>query len=146
LPHIRTPLASKLRCQVDWPTHTIFVDAQAGAGFRSAKDMEVPCITKSRGGSNGFYVISLSRFMTIYEIGAFQGIPSWVIDRLLRRGITKVHLGRALGDAMSLNVLMRVLPRALRAGGLLPNWVPSDVWARTSSLRGQRLPDAVLTG
>ena len=84
--------------------------------------------------------------MTIYEIGAFQGIPSWVIDRLLRRGITKVHLGRALGDAMSLNVLMRVIPRALRAGGLLPNWVPSDVWARTSSLRGQRLPDAVLTG
>ena len=83
--------------------------------------------------------------MTIYEIGAFQGIPSWVIDRLLRRGITKVHLGRALGDAMSLNVLMRVLPRALRAGGLLPNCVPPDVWARTSSLLGQRLPDAVLS-
>ena len=136
----------KLPCQVDWSMHTIFVDAQAGAGFRSAKDMEVPCITKSRGGSNGFYVISLSRFMTIYEIGAFQGVPSWVIDRLLRRGITKVHLGRALGDAMSLNVLMRVIPRALRAGGLLPNWVASDVWARTSSLHGQRLPDAVLKG
>lgn len=108
--------------------------------------MEVPCITKSRGGSNGFYVISLSRFMTIYEIGAFQGVPSWVIDRFLRKGITKAQLGRALGDAMSLNVLMRVLPRALRAGGLLPNWVPSDVWSRTSSLRGQRLPDAVLMG
>ena len=105
----------------------------------------MPCITKSRGGSNGFYVISLSRFMTIYEIGAFQGIPSWVIDRLLRRGITKVHLGRALGDAMSLNVLMRVLPRALRAGGLLPNGLPPDGWARTSSLLGQRLPDAVLS-
>jgi hypothetical protein len=51
---------------------------------------------------------------------------------------------RALGDAMSLNVLMRIIPRAVHASGLLPKWVPSDVWARTSTLRGQRLPDAVL--
>ena len=86
--------------------------------------------------------------MTIHDIARLQGMPSWVTDCFLRKGISETILGRALGDAMSLNVLMRVLPRALHSSGVL-QVLPNDVWAdpvlrdRVSS-RGSRMPDEVL--
>ena len=129
--------------QVEWDKQYVFVDAHAGHGFRGNPSTWCPCITKARGGSNGFYVLALQRFMTIHEIAGFQGLPSWVVNRLLRKGITKTHLGRALGDAMSLNVLMRHLPLALHAAGLL-NTLPDDLWAEAVFTVGgnKRLPDA----
>ena len=71
-------------------------------------------------------------------------MPSWVTDCFLQKGITESILGRALGDAMSLNVLMRVLPRALFASGAL-NVLPNDLWEYALSTFGNRhMPDALL--
>ena len=86
--------------------------------------------------------------MTIREIAALQGMPSWVVNRLLQKGIPEKTLGRALGDAMSLNVLMRIVPRALSAAGLLKD-LPKDNWASPKvlgsvELSGLRMPDALL--
>jgi len=49
-------------------------------------------------------------------------------------------VGRAFGDAMSMNVLMRVLPRALRSAGYIQQ-LPPDRWADIPKIG--RLPDAV---
>ena len=133
--------------QVQWPAHHIFVDAQAGRTFASSQHRTCPCITKARGGSRGFYVISVRRWMTIHEIAGFQGMPSWVTDRFLQKGIAETNLGRALGDAMSLNVLMRVLPRALFMSGVLKA-LPKDVWEDAAETFGRRdvvMPDALLS-
>jgi hypothetical protein len=130
--------------QVRWPQQHIFVDAQAGQPFTSSQLRVCPCITKSRGGTHGFYIISLRRWMTIHEIAGFQGMPTWITDRFLQRGVSEVVLGRALGDAMSLNILMRILPRALMASGVLTK-LPQDVWEDAEATSStDRMPDAVL--
>lgn len=130
--------------QVNWDDQHIFVDAQAGRPFASSQHRTCPCITKARGGTHGFYVVSMRRWMTIHEIAGFQGMPSWVTDRFLQKGITESILGRALGDAMSLNVLMRVLPRALFVSGVL-HVLPNDLWEDALSTFGKRhMPDALL--
>ena len=87
-------------------------------------------------------MIGKDRWMTIREIAALQGLPSWVVDRFLQKGVSETVLGRALGDAMSLNVLMRILPRALLTSGLL-QVLPKDVSAEVAT-DGLRMPDELL--
>ena len=43
--------------------------------------------------------------------------------------MSRLNMGHALGNAMSGNVLDRLIPRALFAAGLLPS-PPCDFWAR----------------
>ena len=128
--------------KADWRSTTIFVDAQAGRKFVSSQQGCCPCITRSRGGTRGFYMIGKDRWMTIREIAALQGLPSWVVDRFLQKGVSETVLGRALGDAMSLHVLLRILPRALLTSGLL-KVLPKDVWAEVAT-DGLRMPDELL--
>lgn len=63
--------------------------------------------------------------MNIYEIGALQGWPKSWVDQLLEIQ-PRSKVGAGFGDAMSLSVLMRVLPRALQSAGLLDKF--DDVW------------------
>jgi site-specific DNA-cytosine methylase len=141
---VKCALRNAMTGQVNWDDQHIFVDAQAGQPFASSQHRTCPCITKSRGGSRGFYILSARRWMTIHEIAGFQGMPSWVTDRFLQKGISEAILGRALGDAMSLNVLMRVLPRALLMSGVL-NVLPNDLWEGAVLTFGKRhMPDALL--
>lgn len=46
-----------------------------------------------------------------------------------REGVSDVAIGRALGNAMSRNILDRLLPRVLFAAGLLRT-LPTDRWER----------------
>ena len=46
-----------------------------------------------------------------------------------------------MGDAMSINVLVRLVPRALWSGGLIDD-LRLDVWSRTPPRSGM-LPDAL---
>ena len=50
-------------------------------------------------------------------------------------------VGRALGDAMSINVLMRILPRALWSAGVI-DALPLNIWSRKPPRSGI-LPDAL---
>lgn len=80
---------------------------------------------RRRASGDGFYLYKAKRFMNIYEIGALQGWPKSWVDQLLEvqpRG----KVGAGFGDAMSLSVLMRILPRALQSAGLLDKF--DDVW------------------
>ena len=117
------------------------VDASAGPGFASAMLGCSPCLTKTRGGSGGHYLAKLGRYMNIYEIGGLQGIPKSWIDDMLEACPDEGVVGRAFGDAMSMNVLMRVLPRALWAVGLIDS-LPPDVWATASTSVGQ-MPECI---
>ena len=117
------------------------VDASAGKGFASAMLGCSPCITKTRGGTGGHYLAKLGRFMNVYEIGGLQGIPKSWVDDMLEACPEESVVGKAFGDAMSMNVLMRIMPRALYAVGLIDT-LPPDVWATASTSSGH-MPDCM---
>ena len=106
----------------------VIVDAAAGKGYFNMMVGVCPCITKARGGERGFYLLSQSRYLNVFEQGRLQGWhPKW-IKMLLGACDSKSQLGKALGDAMSLNILQRLLPRMLYSVGLLTK-LPEDKWA-----------------
>lgn len=49
------------------------------------------------------------------------------LSDIKREGISDVAIGHAIGNAMSRNILDRLLPRVLFAGGLLRT-LPTDRW------------------
>ena len=79
--------------------------------------------------------------MTIYEIGAMQGLPRPILDQMIATNQPVTDIGAAIGDAMSINVLMRLLPPVLDAAGLLAEPCP-DVWKHAASVTGV-MPDAL---
>ena len=123
------------------------IDAHAGKKFRNMMEGVVPCITRTRGGTGGHYVTKLDRFLTVYEMGALQGLPTDAVAKMLEAsGNDHAGLGRALGDAMSINVLMRILPKVLFTSGLvakplLDHWATASAFAGTG--RDLKLPDAL---
>lgn len=107
----------------------VIVDAAAGKNYFNMMVGIFSCLTKARGGERGFYLLDRSRFLSVFEQGMLQGWhPKW-IKMLLKTCNSKPHLGKAFGDAMSLNILQRVLPRMLHCVGLLAE-LPDDKWAR----------------
>lgn len=90
----------------------------------------------------GFWVSKCNRMLTVHELAALQGLPRLFVDKML--GIsTTTNVGGAIGDAMSINVLMRLLPHVLRAAGLLATWEKkNDIWQHASQTVGQ-MPEAL---
>ena len=96
-----------------------------------------------------------SMFLTMAERGALRGLPSSVAVRMKEVCNGDAQAVRAaLGDAMSLNVLMRVLGKALCSAGLLAR-VPFDPWQQLAkgmsqcdlgSCNPRVLPDSLLPG
>ena len=74
-----------------------------------------PCLTRTRAAA-GFYLPARGRRMTLAERFRLQGIPLRVLQ--YRQGISDRQHGMMVGNALSLNVLERLLVRILRACGL----------------------------
>ena len=85
---------------------------------------------------------------TVCEIGALQGLPANAVATMLKALDNDcATLGRVIGDASSVNVLMRILPRALFSAGLVAKPLP-DHWALALTMstgRGSawKLPEAL---
>ena len=88
-----------------------------------------PCINRSRG-SKGFYLPSRGRRMTLRERLRLQGLPETYL--LHREDISDRQLGLMIGDAMSGNILERLLARILPACGLAPEGL-KDPWLEQAS-------------
>ena len=105
----------------------IATDIDASESFGQWTADYLPCITATRGKSGGFYINTRGRRTTVTELMRAQGmVPSRVNrwDRYMSRG----DMGHALGNAMSVAVLDRVLPRALWSAGIL-KFKPEDLHA-----------------
>lgn len=76
-----------------------------------------PCITRARGGS-GFFLPCRGRRMSLAERLRLQGLPADYLRCRQRSGVSKRQLGMMIGNAMSGNVLARILRRLLPASGL----------------------------
>ena len=108
---------------------TCFIDVDAGAGRASWTDEECPCLTRSRARTGGFYLTTHHRRMSTEEMCRLQGMsPSdapWQ-----NAGLSRTFFNGALGNAMSVNVLHRLLPRVLQAAGLIEAADWTDKWER----------------
>jgi hypothetical protein len=121
------------------------MDGHAGAKFAHIMENCSPCITRSRGGSQGHYVTKLKRCMTVDELGRLQGFGQGIIRAYRQAEPDTSKLGAAFGDAMSINVLCRLIPRVLQAAGLVKRGSVRDIWDAADELLGQaagrRMPD-----
>ena len=139
-----TSLAAK---GIDPAKVSTFVDVFASKKFANCKAGVCPCITASRSKAGGFYVTTLKRMTYYQELGGLQGFPMKKLRKLLTCHHVKQNtIGHAIGNAISVNVLMRLLPRILVAAGLVQPTVAarSDLWKRLTKtqLRSMNtLPD-----
>ena len=90
--------------------------------------------------SGGHWISSLNRLTTLYEIASLQGLPRSLLDRMKVTGQSDSLIGAAIGDAMSINVLMRLWPAVLDAAGLFPG--VRDVWKESAHVSGM-MPDSL---
>ena len=76
-----------------------------------------------------------------------QGWTTNDVKRVMSSGGSRCQMGKALGNAMSVNVLCRILPRALYAAGVLVNKA-EDVYETGlydfRMFRKRLLPDTLL--
>ena len=106
--------------------HWFSFDAGASLRYVQCCKDRSPCLTRARAG--GHYVPKLRRFLSLLEHGSLQGLPRRVTLHMAEAvGGGERAVRAALGDAMSLNVLMRVLGNALYSAGLVGE-VPADPW------------------
>lgn len=120
------------------PVRDLVVDAGASKRFCTGMAGRSPCLTKSR--SFGHYLCDENRYMNLHEMGALQGIPKLWVDSMATCQ-SETTIGQALGDAMSICTLMRLLPRALYSAGLI-DALPRDIWEKGDESSGH-LPDAL---
>ena len=105
----------------------VFVDIDAGPKFAHWTVGHLPCLTASRGSTAGYYVSTLGRRLTVDEMMKFQGMsPSRLAG--WEAVMKERQMGHAIGNAMSVNVLQRVLVRALLSSGLVPAGSVTDPW------------------
>ena len=91
------------------------------------------------------FIYKLRRSTTLHEMAAFQGLPRAIIDRMKTTSQSEAKVGAAIGDAISINVLMRLLPLVLESAGMFyVYWPLRDVWAHCNSVTGI-MPDALYT-
>jgi hypothetical protein len=124
----QTKILRKLqeKCKGGLDKHWYCFDAGASWRYVQCLKDKCPCLTRSRVG--GHYVPKLRRFLSLIEHGSLQGLPHRATLHMAEAAKGDERAVRAaLGDAMSLNVLMRVLGKALYSAGLVAE-VPFDPW------------------
>ena len=108
---------------------TCFIDVDAGPNFAKWKDQECMCLTHSRAKTGGYYLTTHKRRTSTEEMCRLQGLnPSdvpWV-----QGGMARTTFNGALGNAMSANVLERLLPRVLQAAGIIETTDWTDKWSQ----------------
>ena len=111
---------------VDHKNQTCFIDVHSSPKFTQSKVAICPCITATRGSQGGYYITNQRRMTSLQELARLQGWTSAAVERMLKRSNPKT-VGHAIGNGMSVNVLYRLLPRALFSAGLLKE-KPKDMW------------------
>ena len=121
----------------------LVLDIGSSAGWQSKMDV-CPCLTRGRCLQKGYYLPQQLRRLSGAECARLQGVPKSIYEEMLRHLQRKMpayatqeaaekQVMGALGDSMSINVLMRLLPVALDAVSLWPKSLKKvDPWSQVS--------------
>ena len=104
---------------------TIAVDVDASARHMTWDSAVLPCLTRSR--YRGHWITSKRRRTTMKEMLLFQGIKPSSITQTC----SSTEMGKLIGNAMSVNVVERLLHSLFKSVGLLPKST-KDRWASLS--------------
>lgn len=108
------------------------LDVGSSTKFQSPMRNCCPCLTKERLKSSGYYIPKLRRRLTTAEAAAFQAVPPQVCAAMEKAAqkskLPKNFVAAALGDAMSINVLMLLLRCGLDASGMTNIGAKRDYW------------------
>lgn len=109
---------------------TFVIDCDATARFRTVMFNRVMCMTKAR--AKGHWVTSRGRRMNLNEMLRCQGM-----ERSFKQVVSDRALGGQIGNAMSQNVIERILIKLLPAAGLVSqDRCLVDHWARSAKKMG----------
>jgi len=107
-------------------TKTFIIDHGSSPKFCGYMEDKVMCMTKSRAG--GHWITSRGRTMNLGEMLRCQGM-----ERCFKQVVSDRKLGGQIGNAMSQNVIERLLIKVLPAAGLVsPDCRLVDRWARST--------------
>ena len=109
----------------------VFVDIYAGKEFTQGVSGICPTITMTRAKAGGFYIPCYQRLTRTAEMLRLQGVPPSLFNEVCGTGkINQTNLNGAIGNAMSVPVLERLLPSLCWVAGLLPHLekAPCDPW------------------
>ncbi len=123
-------------------TKGYILDVGASEAFRHGQRGCCPCLTRARLGGKrfGYYIPKLKRRLNLLEASRLQGVPDEMCKTMLTAVGAEGKVGQALGDMMSINILMRLLPRALEAAGLLAPGEVRDCWETVGDADAASLP------
>lgn len=120
----------------------VVLDIGSSPRWQSKMIYVCPCLYRSRCLQKGYYLPYKLRRLSGRECARFQGVPQKVYDRMLaflmkkppkysKEEIAEKQVMGALGDSMSVNVLMRLLSNALTVADLKPQGlVLKDPWPK----------------
>ena len=106
----------------------VLIDVGCSPKFASHGVGALPCLTATRGATRGrgHWCSTVGRHLTLIELFQFQGFTADEASAIMATlqsaspgtAPNDSHVGRMLGNTMSLNVIERVLAQALPAAGL----------------------------
>ena len=108
--------------------HFVAVDVGCSDRFARYKVGLHPCLTASRAQQFGWWWSLVGRRATLPELCRCQGCDLDDFSGWCEQGITEAAMAHMVGNAMSLNVIERVLIRACWSAGLVRT-KPFDRWA-----------------
>ena len=102
---------SDAHCVTPYVLDVFGIKARAVAG-------RVPCLTRSRAATGGFWITTAGGLLTTQEMLRLQGLPEHLVDTAAAAGVSDRQLRQMIGNAMSVNVLVLILSKLLIAMGL----------------------------
>ena len=102
---------SDVHCLTPYVLDVFGVKARAVVG-------RVPCLTRSRAATGGFWITTAGGLFTTQEMLRLQGLPEHLADTAAAAGVSDRQLWQMIGNAMSVNVLVLILSKLLIAMGL----------------------------
>ena len=119
----------------------VITDIGASAKFSHSMTNVMPCITASRGKTRMYHISTANSLMTLETIERVQGFPN-NFYKPRECGVIESAYGMMLGNSVSINVFMRLLPRFLEAAGIISEKPKVDYWeAAIHSLKKRGLVD-----
>ena len=107
---------ASIRAAGDRPHEKMFaVDAHSGRGSPSTMLDKIPCLTRTRAASGGFFLPhrDFRLFLCVEEMLNLQGLPLSHRAAARRVGISDRQFGQMVGNAIATNTLKPILGRVL---------------------------------
>ena len=111
------------------------LDVGSSPSFQHPLKNLCPCLTKTRQQQGGYYVTRLRRRLLVEEAGRLQSVPQQVLKQMVQAAndanLRQRAVDAALGDGMSVAVLMSALGVALDGSGMTSTMQRKrDYWLR----------------